>query len=530
MRALVLTGFMGTGKTTAGRILADRYGFDFFDTDGLIEARGGRSIREIFAEDGETAFRALETEMLGEALRGSGRVIATGGGALVSEDNRRLIGPDHRVICLTCSDTEELLLRLEREREVRPFFENREPEQLLALLAERESAYRCFDRLDTAATCPGEVVEEIAGRYGLASASLALGPGTGSEIVFERGLMGSGRRLFDRAGISGRLVIVTDAVIRESQAVKALLDRFTAWREPAHAPVMVVLPAGEQHKTLRSAEQVYRACLSARVDRSATIVGVGGGVICDIAGFAAATYLRGIRLVLVPTTLVAQVDAAIGGKTGVDFEGTKNIVGAFHPAERIMVDPELLQTLPDSALADGLAEIVKIGAVFSDDLLQRTERLSTPRDVLEDFATIRRAAELKAQVVQRDPYERGERALLNFGHTVGHGIEAASGYRLSHGTSISVGMVAETWLAERKGIADTGLGDRLRALLGHFALPAAAPGLDPAAVMEFVLNDKKRLDGRIRLGFPTSVGDGVVGEATEEEMRAAIAYATGGAT
>ena len=223
------------------------------------------------------------------------------------------------------------------------------------------------------------------------------------------------------------------------------------------------IPQGEEHKTLQTMDAVYHAAMQAGLDRASTVVGLGGGVVGDMAGLLAATYLRGLNLVLAPTTLLAQVDAAIGGKVGVDFHAAKNMIGAFKPANLVLIDPEALQTLPASARADGLVEIIKIGYMCSRLLISQLEAI-TLENVLEHPYIIRAAAEQKVEVVRRDPLERGERMLLNFGHTIGHGLEAASGYRLSHGQAVSIGMVAETRLAVSRGWCPRSTLETLRSL------------------------------------------------------------------
>jgi shikimate kinase / 3-dehydroquinate synthase len=540
MSDLILTGFMGTGKTTVGGILADRFGVEFVDTDDEIERRAGCTVAEFWARNGEPAFRELEAETFREIMHvpsppgplshagrgGDARIIATGAGTLVSEHNRARLRSDDIVISLACG-VEALRARLESERAHRPLLAGLAAGDVGGYIGERlagrQHVYDLFQQVETTGRTPEEVAGEIAEIADLSTFSLAFDAGRSSKIVFGRCVSRDLGTLLARQGIEGNLLAVTDGRVGELERVRSALSSLTGSQDSP--PALVVLPEGEEHKTLASAQKIYRAAKEAELDRSSAIVAIGGGVIGDVAGLAAATYMRGVRLVLVPTTLLAQVDAAIGGKVGVDFEGVKNLVGAFHPAEIVVVDPQLLHSLSDSALADGLAEIVKIGMVFSKDLLCASAALMGVRDILSAPAIIRRAATLKVRVVEADPYERGDRALLNFGHTIGHAAESASGYRLSHGQAIAAGMVAETWLAVKLGLVDRDALSVLTGTLQRFGLPVRAPGVDRDAAWDSLQSDKKRLRGAIRFALPSGQGSGALREVSAADARAALDFA-----
>jgi 3-dehydroquinate synthetase len=238
----------------------------------------------------------------------------------------------------------------------------------------------------------------------------------------------------------------------------------------------------------------------------------------------AATYMRGVHLVLAPTTLLAQVDAAIGGKVAVDATGVKNLAGAFYPADVVAIDPLVLQTLNDGLLSEGMAEVIKIAFVQSAELLTDLERLAGARDVLGRTDIARLAALLKADLVARDPYERGDRALLNFGHTVGHGLEAASGYRLSHGEAIAIGMIAELRIAVELGHSQPGLLPRLTDRLASVGLPTSgfSANVDPSDVLRAMGGDKKRASGVTRFAVPVAAGEGAVIAVSKEDEERAI--------
>jgi len=530
MKDLILTGFMGTGKSTVGNILSARYGLPFVDVDREIERQAGVSIGSIFNERGETTFRLLESTVLAGVLReGAGRIIATGGGALLSAQNRALLAPDQPVICLTCG-SEELALRIESQGG-RPLLSDGNSEQARELLHQRSAVYDLFPQVETSHREPSAVADEIASLVELRQAgSLCFESHAETHLLFDAGLLDSIGSVLRDQGVEGLILLVTDSMVASLGACASVLSSL---REAGFTVQSIAVPSGEQHKCLATLETLYGASLQAGLDREATILGLGGGVVCDLAGMLAATYLRGIRLVLAPTTLLAQVDASIGGKVGVDFQGVKNLVGAFYPARLVLVDPQALRTLSNTALADGVVEIIKIALMRSAELLELVQRVDDEAQVPNHSMVIRQAAQQKMRLVQLDPYERGERMLLNFGHTIGHALEAASDYRLSHGQAVSIGMAAEMWLGVQQGWCreeDFGV---LTALQHRFDLPqtarsaegSARVALDPAQILALARHDKKRRAGKLRVALPTGPGKGAIFEAEEADIRRAIAVA-----
>lgn len=275
---------------------------------------------------------------------------------------------------------------------------------------------------------------------------------------------------------------------------------------------LIVMPAGERFKTLRTVRRIYDALLAMNMDRGGAVVAVGGGVIGDTAGFAAATYMRGIDFYQVPTTVLAQVDASVGGKTGVDLPQGKNLVGAFHQPRAVLIDTMTLMTLPARELRSGLAEVVKHGIIYdqafhgyvkshASDLLARDEQAL--REV------VRRSVEIKRDVVESDEKESGVRAILNYGHTVGHAIESLSGYgKYRHGEASSIGMVTEGILAEAEGIAEVGVADEVARTLRKMRLPVEmAPSLSTEEMVRAIGVDKKIMGGQLRLALPVRIGE-----------------------
>lgn len=311
-----------------------------------------------------------------------------------------------------------------------------------------------------------------------------------------------GRGVLQRAPVPPGAVVLTDRTVAATPA-------FARLRRRLKGPLLTLAP-GESAKSPETAARVWRWLAGLRIERGAVLVGVGGGVVTDLAGFVAATYLRGIACILVPTTLLAQVDAAVGGKTGVNLPEGKNLVGCIAQPREVWIDPALLASLPERAFRGGLAEVVK-AAVIADAaffrLLERNAARILARDPRLLETIVARSVRIKASVVARDERESGLRAVLNYGHTIGHALEAAGGFRkLQHGEAVSAGMEAEARLAERLGMLDPAVRARQGALLEAFGLPRHAPGLPAAAVLANLKLDKKVRDGRVRFALPERIG------------------------
>jgi shikimate kinase / 3-dehydroquinate synthase len=526
---LVLTGFMGVGKSTVGRMVAAQCGLPFVDIDAEIERRHEVALSQIFATHGEAGFRRVERAVLEEVLRGDDSVVATGGGALLSAENRALLGRRHRVICLSASvDTLRARLGDAGDRPVLAAGGTLE-----TLLRERAAVYELFPQIDTTGKTPEQVADEVIAAAGLdAIGEIEMSRAMRTRVVLRRGGLAALPALLSAHRLDGPVVLVSDDRVADAGHVGTVRD---ALRAAGRHVVETVIPTGEEQKTLETIGRLFQTCVSAQppLDRSAVVVALGGGVVCDLAGMLAATYLRGIHYGALPTTLLAQADAAIGGKVGVDVGGMKNLAGAFYPAELVLLDPDVLRTLPDGVLADGMAEIVKIGIVRSAALLRMLEAVASPREIIGHPDVIRQAAREKMAVVQRDPFERHERMMLNFGHTVGHAVETASDYRLSHGQSVAIGMVFETRMAVEDGHCPSGVLDLLCRLLERYELPRTVPPevhLDPGEVMRVMHHDKKRASAGLRFALPKGIGSGDVVAVPVDRVLAAIENALEGRT
>jgi len=301
-------------------------------------------------------------------------------------------------------------------------------------------------------------------------------------------------------------------------------------RSAGLAVTVVVLPPGESSKTLARAAELYDRFLNGGIDRGSVVVALGGGVVTDLAGFAAATYMRGVAWVAVSTTLLGQVDASVGGKTAVDHPQCKNLIGAFHQPAAVLADVATLATLPEEELRTGLAEVVKHAVIRDAALFEMLERdaariLARDPAVLEDV--VARNVRIKAAVVMADERESGLRRILNYGHTVGHAIESlamqASGPAMTHGRAVALGMVAEAGIAERRGLVGRAVVERQRRLLERFGLPVSAAGLDLERCLEVMRHDKKAEAGRLVFVLPESIGAvRVANDVTDDEVREAI--------
>jgi 3-dehydroquinate synthase len=321
------------------------------------------------------------------------------------------------------------------------------------------------------------------------------------DIVIGYELLNDLPKLLAERNLSGSLFIVTDENV--ARCIPSSNLQF---------PISI-LPAGETYKTLDTVQHIYGDFLKHDLDRGSIVVAIGGGVIGDMAGFAAATFMRGLRWVNVPTTLLSMVDASIGGKTGVDLPQGKNLVGAFHAPSLVIIDPLMLNTLPRREYNAGMAEVIKHGIICDVSLFESLESgagFGSPSQIAQ-------ALQVKIEVVQRDPFEKGERAILNVGHTIGHGVEAASHFELRHGEAIAIGLIAEARLAERIGIAESGLADRIEKVIQKWRLPTRFDG-DPDAVRALMQSDKKKSRGKLKFALPKKIGEAVWGVETDEGM------------
>ncbi|MGE5483445.1 MAG: 3-dehydroquinate synthase [Ignavibacteriales bacterium] len=527
---IVLIGFSGTGKSTVGRALASRMNRRFLDTDSLVEETAGMTIPEIFARMGEPAFRQMEAAAVRSAAELKGVVIAAGAGATENEETRRILKENCAVVLMTAT-IETLVGRIDRSEE-RPLLSRCDPRDLPArmadLLQRRTQAYH--EAADLVAESEGPVDQVVAGILSRMPGSfLVAGPSAGRcstpvqciEVVTPGGrydvcaggnlIPYMARRLAEACGARGRAFIVSNPMVSQLW----LADAEAGLRDAGLEVDAALIGDGERHKNLDTVSHLYDALATAHHDRDTVVIALGGGIVGDTAGFAAATFMRGLPLVHVPTTLLAQVDSSVGGKVAVNHPRGKNLIGAFHQPKLVISDVHTLQTLPDRAFSEGMAEVIKTALIGGEGLFGLIERRSgeiASRDPLTLQEVVAGCVRVKAGVVSEDERDTGKRLLLNLGHTFGHALEAACGYDgVSHGQAVAAGTCMAVRLSQALGMAHPDLYGRVSSLIRRFSLPEQASSLratlDPGKVEEYLASDKKRRRRRLRFVLPVNVGD-----------------------
>ena len=537
---LVLIGPPGSGKSAAGRRVAARHGVPFIDLDDAIEASAGRPIPAIFETEGEAGFRAREREAIAAICARDDdrrpdvtRVVAVGGGAVIDPRNRWRLFHGRRVIGLHAPAG--VLLRRLRGAPVRPLLSGRDPRLLLdELLTARARWYAAGEAVE-AATGVAAVAARIEERLALpAPAGTSL---LRAETPIGRLTIGdgdAGPRLIEALAALGAARV---AVVSEPVAWRLHGARLAAALSGAGLEVVpLLMPSGEAAKTVAAYGRLVRSLAAARLERGDPLVAIGGGALGDAAGFAAATYLRGVPLVHVPTTLVAQIDSSIGGKTAIDIPEGKNLVGAFHQPRAVVADIALLATLPVRHRRAALGEAVKYAALGDEALFGLLEReagvLARGRRAFGSGAIaelVERCAWAKVEVVAGDEREQAGRVVLNLGHSIGHAVEAAAGYRrILHGEAVACGLLGAVAVGLACAVTPPDRAARIRRLLATAGLAQDPPGVPEAAVRDLLARDKKHAAGRLRWVLPTGSGVTVRTDVPEEAVAAGIAAALAG--
>ncbi len=501
MRKIFLYGPPGSGKTTVGNLLAQSLNLPFIDIDTEIESAVGMTISQLIAERGEPAFRDIEAAALGQVCAADSAVVALGGGALLREDNRFRAESAGEVIFLS-ADVSTLVERLSQDTPKRPLLAGDLSSKLSDLVERRKEHYESFKfRVTTIGKTSEAVSWEIQrklGRYHVR------GMGPGYDVVVEPGGLDALGQMLQERGLNGPVAVVCDENVAPHYADRVV----NSLKSAGYHASTVIIPAGEGYKTIETVSGLWRGFLEAGLDRKSTVVALGGGVVGDMAGFAAATFMRGCAWVAVPTTLLAMVDASMGGKTGFDLPEGKNLVGAFYPPRLVLSDPQVLNTLPEAELRSGLAEVVKHGVIADPELFELCAQGYAA--IKSDFPQIvRRAMGVKVRVIEQDPFEKGIRAALNLGHTVGHAVEIVSEFGLRHGEAVAIGMVAEARMAEKLGLTEggSGLSERISAVLTGIGLPTEIPAdLALKSIIHSMKFDKKKANNVIRFALPVEIG------------------------
>lgn len=547
---LVLVGFSTTGKSTVGRAVAGRLGWRFVDTDAEIERRSGRTISEIFGSDGEPRFREIEREVVAELATEDATVISTGGGVVLDPASRRDLRRRGVVILLE-AQPDTIVQRLRRgaaSGAVRPLLAGDDPAARVRALKEyRQPFYAeaAHWTIQTDLLTPQEVADDVLRAFALLKDRI-----TSSPVAVDSGASGAERRapycehadaaavvrtastsypvyvghgiLADlgqrvrNAGIEGRCWVLADRnVLDHARLAIASLEQARLGAE------LIPVDSGEAQKTLASVVQLYDELLGRRVERRDAIVAVGGGVLGDMAGFVAATLLRGIALVHVPTTLLAMVDSSTGGKTGVNHPIGKNLIGAFYQPRLVVSDVRTLETLPERERAAGWAEVIKHALIADVGLLDVFEAEASAVRRLDPAITadlIGRSAAIKASVVSADEREAGLRMILNYGHTIGHAIEQSTGYgTYLHGEAVAIGMRGAAMISRELGLLTGAEEARQARIISEYGLPQAA-SVDAAPVLDALQFDKKVRAGSIRWIVLNGLGRAAVNDRVPSDL------------
>jgi len=499
---LVFVGFMGAGKTSAARTVAAELGEEALDSDRELERELGEPLELYFDREGEALFRLREEEVILRLLaRDDARVVSLGGGSLGSERVREALGR-HTVVHLEV-DTDAAWHRASGKG--RPLARDRG--RFGQLHEDRRAIYEAAAQVTLPSAGRTAVRHAVSAIQALARAP------RGTRLVWAVAQSGQYPVFFGRGLLTATFFWPTDG------RRFAVTDENVGALHGVPADHRVTVPAGEEHKTLATAEHVIRELARAEAERGDLVVGVGGGVVGDLAGFCAAVYQRGVRHVQVPTTLVAQVDSAYGGKTGVDLPEGKNYAGAYHQPSAVLCDPGALETLPREEVAAGYAEVVKTALIAGGTLWARVRSGEDPDD-----ETVLGCLRTKLAVVAEDERDSGRRQVLNLGHTVGHALEAATGYsRLRHGEAVGLGMLCALRLSGRDALRD-----EVADLLEVAGLPLSVDGVDEDQVIVAGERDKKRSGGTVPFVLVEAPGEVTPGhEVDATALRAAVAEVLG---
>lgn len=517
---IILVGMMGAGKTTVGKLLAKQLGKTFIDSDEEIQRRTGVTIPHIFDVEGEAGFRTRESGVIQELLKLDNIVLATGGGAILSADSRPMMKQNGVVVYLK-SSVHDLWQRTRHDHS-RPLLQTDNPRAKLQELHDlRDPLY--METADVIIHTGKQSVQILLER--LQHKLEGLNQMTGNEKTMQTLSVGLAERSYPihiGSGLLNRVELLVPHIphkrafiVSNTTVAPLYLQRLIEGLSSNGVQVQsIILPDGEQYKNGESLNKIYDALLSARCERSTPLIALGGGVIGDITGYAAATYLRGVPFIQIPTTLLSQVDSSVGGKTGINHPLGKNMIGAFYQPSVVLADTATLNTLPDRELRAGIAEVIKYGLIrdlaFLEWLEANIEKLLA-RDTAALQYAITRSCQNKAEVVGADERESGERALLNLGHTFGHAIENGMGYGAwLHGEGVAAGTVMATDLSQRLEWLSEEDVSRVSKLFERAGLPVVGPKLSVEKYLQLMGLDKKVEDGKIRFVLLKALGHAVI--------------------
>ena len=519
MQRIFLVGLPGSGKTTIGHRTASLLGWDFVDTDDVLAERMGMPVGQVLVEYGEKRFRELESEVLHELADGVRVIIATGGGMVISQANRRFMREHGLTVYLQASiETSWKRMQETSGHIARPLISGEDGLQRLQglYMARREWYEEAAIHIDTEEGSQNALARRLI--------SLALARGylflpflprevikfpignVSSEVIVEWGGLSHLGKALHTLEFSKRLFVITDSRVGElyTESMQTLLE------SAGFQPHIFTMPEGEASKSFKYFQLIVDWLVEHKAERKEAIIALGGGIVGDLAGFIASCYLRGVPFVQIPTTLLAQVDSAIGGKTGFNHTLGKNLIGSYYQPKLIYVDPAFILTLPERIYCEGWVEIAKYAMVLDEKLFTLLEEnldMLRVRDPALLTSIVARAIRMKMEIVQSDELDFGLRTILNYGHTFGHALEATSDYGTwLHGEAISIGMEVAARVAVACGKLSRGEAIRQTRLLQELNLPIRCSGVDTDAILNTMQRDKKVRAGRMRWVLPTRIG------------------------
>ncbi len=511
---IILVGFMGTGKDVVGREIAAKTGMAFFSTDEFIELKENKTVNMIFDEFGEEHFRRLEKEAVLATKHLENTVVATGGGIIIDEENRQILQGVGEMVHLDA----QLKIIEERLQDdlYRPLI--RDQQNIRKLYEKRKATYDCGKlTIDTSFRDPGAIADELIDRLHIQNRYIEVPRNTINVRTEQKEYpvyIGSGFVVSpeDFVGLlnlnSSRVILITNPFVGTLflSQLEDVLENYDIM------PLHCIIPDGEQYKTATTVNRVYDFLLENKVTRHEPLIALGGGVVGDLCGFVASTYKRGTPLIQMPSTLLAQVDASVGGKTGIDHNLGKNMIGTFYQPDVVVSDVTMLLSLSDKEFRNGLAEVIKYSiikdhALFS--LLEKKYKEILDRDIFVLAEIVSRCVRIKSAIVEEDEKEeKGIREILNYGHTIGHIIEMITGYsEYSHGEAVAIGMVEEAKIAVQNGLLKKRDLEKIVELISLYGLPETLPeDVHSENIGTALLQDKKVRNEMIRLPLIKEIG------------------------
>lgn len=509
---IILMGFMASGKSHIGAMLAKKLGFSLIDTDAQIEKQQGMSIKSIFNLKGEGYFRRLEVKTIAKLSQVKNSVIVLGGGAPISFDNAQVLKNGH---CFYLDISLDVIIKRLQNSDKRPLGGANTADELKKikeLYNFRRPIYENLGHSINVSDNKNLICDEIIRRFHALNSlaglkAVHIDHPARYPIIF--GGIENIDNILSSLGLSDHqpVIITSDHLQNElKEPLSQMVQKLTN-------PLILCLKDGEKYKNMDSVQQILKQMFEHDLTRKTVVLAVGGGNVGDVAGFLASIFLRGVPFIQIPTTLLAMVDSSIGGKTGVDNEFGKNLIGAFYTPKAVLLDESFLKSLPKDELACGMAEVIKHAIIADRDLFLKLKNGSF------DASLIEQALKVKADIVYSDPFEQNIRAYLNLGHTYGHAIEKISRYEIKHGFAVAMGLVLATRMAKKLGMLEEDFLPELEEILEKYHLPTKMPeNIDMKDVMAAMKHDKKRDNVSLKLILPQKIGQVCVKAVSEQEL------------